>query len=154
MSQWNLYDSFREHQFTADQFDLEDTVTYTFKVAIVTNSYTPDQNAQDYWDDVSANEVSGTGYTAGGNAAANPSVTMDAAGLVTFDADDPAQWTQDAAGFTDGRRFILYADSGTPSTSPLIAYSDAEAADFGNVDGPVSVQFDADGIFESPRQAA
>ncbi len=40
--------------------------TDVIKVALVTSSYTPAQDTHDYWDDVSANEASGTGYTAGG----------------------------------------------------------------------------------------
>lgn len=150
MSNWNIYDSFRRNQHQAAAFDLEDDVTYTFKIAIVAAGYTPNQNTHVFFSSVT-NEVTGTGYTGGGNAVANPLISMDGAGLVTFDADDPAPWAQNAGGFTDGRRFILYADSGTPATSPLIAYSDAESADFGNVDGPVTVELDAAGIFTIPR---
>lgn len=148
---WNLYDKFRQNQHESGQFDMEDTVTYTVKVAIVTNAYTPDQSLHDFWNDVSPNEVSGTGYTAGGNSCANPTITLSGAGLITFDADDPATWSQDAGGFTNGRRFILYYDSGTASTSPVVAYSDAEASDFGNVDGPVTLTLDAAGIWTQAR---
>lgn len=145
---WNLYDQFRLRQHESTGIDLE---AVTVKVAIVTSAYTPDQNLHDFWSDVSANEVSGTGYTAGGNAAATPTVTLSGAGLVTFDAADPAAWAQDAGGFTNGRRFIVYADSGVASTSLLIAYSDAEASDFGNVDGPVTLTLNASGIWTQAR---
>ena len=40
--------------------------TDTIKVALLTSSYTPDQDAHDYFNDVSSAEVTGTGYTAGG----------------------------------------------------------------------------------------
>jgi hypothetical protein len=37
----------------------------TIKVALLSSSYTPNQDTHDYFDDVSANEVTGTGYTTG-----------------------------------------------------------------------------------------
>lgn len=37
----------------------------TIKGALLDSGYTPDQ-AHDFWDDVSADEASGTGYTSGG----------------------------------------------------------------------------------------
>jgi hypothetical protein len=48
------------------------------KVALATSSYTPDLIAHDYFDDVT-NEVSGTGYTAGGKALSNVTITVTAA---------------------------------------------------------------------------
>ena len=39
--------------------------TDTFKAMLVTSSYTPNKDTHDFRDDVT-NEVSGTGYTAGG----------------------------------------------------------------------------------------
>lgn len=145
----NMYDQWRDH--VADPARAA-AVSGTLKLAIVKNAYTPDQNLHDFWDDVSANEVSGTGYTAGGNSCASPSWTgPDGSGVLTFDASDPATWSQNAAGFTDGRRFVLYYDTGVAATSRLVAYSNAEAADFGNVAGDVSAAFSASGIYTSPR---
>lgn len=145
---WNLYDQFREGQQDSRQIDLDGISCYC---AIVANAYTPDQNLHDFFDDIT-NEVSGTGYTAGGNNGANPIVSMSGAGLITFDSDDPAQWAQDAGGFTNGRRFILYdRTGGSDAVRRLIAYSDAEAADFGNVAGPLTLQMDAAGIWTQAR---
>jgi hypothetical protein len=122
-------------------------ISGTLKLAIVTNSYTQ-SDAHNFWDDVSANEVSGTGYTAGGNACASPTITRSS-GTVTFDASDPSAWSQNASGFSNGRRFILYYDTGTGSTSHLVAYSAAAGADFGNVSGSVTFTFNASGIYTS-----
>ncbi len=37
----------------------------TFKVALMGSGFTPDQDTQDFWDDISANEIAaGNGYTA------------------------------------------------------------------------------------------
>ena len=70
------------------------------------------------------------------------------AGTVTFDAAD-ATWPQSAAGFSNARKAILYKDTGTASTSPLIAYADF-GADKGNVTGDLTLQMDAAGIITSP----
>ena len=42
-----------------------DWLNDTIKVMLVTSAYTPDQDAHDFKDDIT-NEISGTGYTAGG----------------------------------------------------------------------------------------
>lgn len=51
--------------------------TDTFKVMLVTSAYTEDKDAHDFRNDVT-NEVTGTGYTAGG-ATATVTVTLDTA---------------------------------------------------------------------------
>lgn len=148
---WNLYDIFRENQVDGNGgFDMETPGGNGIKCALVTSAYTPNQNTHDFFDDIT-NEVTGTNYTAGGNVCSNPAVTMDGAGLITFDADDPATWSQNAGGFSTARRAILYRDTGTAATSQLIAYSDAFSADRGNVDGDFSITFDAAGVFTSAR---
>jgi hypothetical protein len=148
---WNLYDPFRENQIDGSGgFDMETPGGNGIKVALVTNTYTPNQNTHDFWDDIT-NEVTGSNYTAGGNQCTSPAVTMDGSGLITFDAADPATWSQHATGFSNARRAIIYEDSGVSTTSSLIAYSDAFSADRGNVDGDFSITFDAAGVFTSAR---
>ena len=90
----------------------------TIKVALCTSSYTPDQDAHDYFDDIT-NEISGTGYTSGGEELSNKSESA-ASGTYTFDADDTV-WSSST--FT-ARYAIIYKDTGTPGTSPLIGYVD------------------------------
>lgn len=146
---FNLYDQWRD--YVADPTRAA-AVAGTLKIAIVTSGYTPDQNLHDFFDDIGANQVSGTGYTAGGNACATPTWTgPDAAGLLTFDASDPATWSQNAAGFSNGRRAIAYFDTGTASTSRLVGYSNDFGADAGNVAGDFSVALNAAGIYTAPR---
>lgn len=148
---WNLYDIFRENQVDGNGgFDMETPGGNGIKAALVTSVYTPNQNTHDFFNDIT-NEVSGTNYTAGGNVTANPAVTMSGAGLITFDADDPATWLQSGTGFSNARRVILYRDTGVTTTSNLIAYSDAFASDRGNVSGDFSITFDAAGVFTSAR---
>ena len=147
MASWNIYDQVRD--FLIDPTTA--AISGTFKCALLTAAYTIDQNLHDFWDDVSANEVSGTNYTADGNACASITVTMDGAGLVTFDCDDPATWLENAGGFSNARYAILYWDTGTPSTSRLLAYSSDFGTDRGNTGGDFSINMDASGVFTNAR---
>lgn len=87
--------------------------------------------------DVSGNEVSGTGYSAGGATLANKGVTQ--AATTKFDADDTA-WT--TASFT-AYHAVLYDD--TVGTDDLIC-----SIDFGGAQtvtsGTFTIQWHADGI--------
>lgn len=60
-------------------------------------------------------------YTAGGNACANPSVTLSG-GAAEIDFDDPATWTQNASNPTNARYGIIYND--TSAGKECIAYVD------------------------------
>lgn len=117
-----------------------DLVSDTVKVALVTG-YTIDVDAHDNWDDVSANEESGTGYTAGGEALANKTVTQDDTDDEgVFDADD-VTWSGLDVGTPS--HAIIYKDSGTPSTSPLIAAVELGVASNGQ---DYTIQWGAEGI--------
>jgi len=146
----NLYDVFRKKQASGE--DAVDLSAVTVKMKIVTSGYTPNQNTHDFDDDTGANEVSGTGYTAGGATLANPVISLDGSGNVTVDFDDPATWSQNAAGFTNGRRAVVYVDrGGASSADELIGYTADFGADTGNVAGDLSIQLNASGLFTSPR---
>jgi len=117
--------------------------TDTIKVALVTSSYTPDQDAHDYWDDVSANEASGTGYTSGGATLGSKTVTQDnATNKQTFDAAD-VSWTSSTV---TARYAVIYKSTGTASTSPLIAYVDFGSNQSSSA-GTFQITWNASGIF-------
>lgn len=98
-----------------------DLDTDTIKVALLTSSYTPNIDSDDFFDDVSAYEVSSSGYSAGGSALANKSVTQDNTNdLAKFSADD-VTWS--AVTFT-ARYAVIYKSTGTAATSALIAVID------------------------------
>lgn len=98
-----------------------DMDTDTLKLALLTSGYTANADTHDNFDDVSASEVSGTGYTAGGQALTNKAVTVDTADDEgVFDADD-VTWANSTI---TARYAVLYKDTGTPSTSKLIALYD------------------------------
>jgi hypothetical protein len=150
MANLNLYDSFRLKQ--AGGNGAVNLTSLTVKMMLVTGSYTPNQNTHDFADDLGANEVSGTGYTAGGNTLSTVTATMDGSGNVTIDANDPATWAQNAGGFTNARRAIIYIDrGGASSADELIAYSDNFGADVGNVAASLTITLNAAGIITSAR---
>ena len=86
-----------------------DLDTDTIKVALVTSSYTPDQDAHDNFDDVT-NEVSGTGYTAGGATLGSVSVSADNTDNEgVFDAAD-VTWSSSTI---TARGAVIYKSTGT-----------------------------------------
>lgn len=114
----------------------------TIKVALCTSTYTPDQDAHTYFSNIT-NEVSGTGYTAGGVALASKTVTYSSGtNTLTFDAADTS-WTSSTL---TARYAVIYDSTGTASTSPLIAYVDF-GADVSSSAGTFQITWDAAGIF-------
>jgi hypothetical protein len=115
----------------------------TIKIALVTSAYTPNQDAHDYWDDVSANEVTGTGYTAGGLALSSKTVSYDSASnVIVLDAAD-AVW---AASTITARYAVIYDDAGaTNAQKVLVGYIDF-GSDQSSTNGNFTVTFDATGI--------
>lgn len=116
----------------------------TIKVMLTTSSYTPDQDTHDYKDDVT-NEVSGTGYSAGGATLANKTVTYTGAtNKHVLDADD-ATW---ASSTITARTAVIYDSSpGSDATRPLIGYQQ-ESGDITSTAGTFTVAWNASGIVE------
>lgn len=115
----------------------------SIKVMLVSSAYTPNQDTHDYLDDVVGNEVTGTGYTAGGQALASKTLTYDAAtNVIVLDAAD-VTW---ASSTITARYAVIYDD--TPagnSAKPLIAYLDM-VSDQSSNNGNFVIQWDASGI--------
>lgn len=111
--------SFAYDSFLDDTFAGSIVKTDTFKCALVTG-YTPNQTTHTRWSDVSANEITGTGYTAGGNTVV-PTFTKDTTNhriTITF---PQTTWTSSTLSAT---RAVCYKSTGTASTSPLIFQND------------------------------
>jgi hypothetical protein len=102
-----------------------DLDTDTFKIMLTTSTYTPNQDTDDFRNDVT-NEVSGTGYTAGGATLAGVSVTYDAASnQVRVSWTDPTWPTSTIT----ARTAVIYKSRGGASTADeLLAYC-TEASD-------------------------
>lgn len=117
----------------------------TNKWALFTASVTPDYDAAianaayaaGVW---ASNEVSGTGYTAGGTAVASPTLTS-ASGIVTFDQADTS-WASST--ITSARGGLLYANALTPKAAIC-------AVDFGSAystsNGTFLITWSASGVF-------
>lgn len=117
--------------------------TDNIKIMLLTNAYTFDQDTHQYKSSIT-NEVSGTGYTAGGQTLTSVTVTYDTAtNTIKLDAADPS-WT--GSTLTGVRKAVIYDSTpGTDATRPLIAYLESDA-DLSTTSGTLSITFDAAGI--------
>ena len=124
------YGQFLKRQANGNGIDFD---TDTLKVALCTSSYTPNRDTHDFFDDVTNELGTGSGYTAGGTTLTGKIVDLDAAGdFAYFDADD-ALWTALTATF---RYAVCYKSTGVAGTSPLIFY-----VDFGADESPAAIDF-------------
>lgn len=112
-----------------------DIDTDTFKMMLVTATYSPNKDTHDRRDDVT-NEVSGTGYTSGGQTVAL-SLTKD----TTNDREDitigsPAGWT--SSSITARAAVVYKSRGGAASADELVCYLDF-GADVTSTNGTFSV---------------
>jgi hypothetical protein len=116
----------------------------TIKVALLTSSYSPNQDTHDAFDDVSANQVEGTGYTAGGAALTLVDPAYDAGSNETrLDANN-VSWSDSTI---TARYAVIYKDSGTASTSYLLGYVDF-GEDKVSSAGTFAITWAADGVLK------
>ncbi len=121
---------------------LIDVTNDTLKAMLCTSSYTPNQDTHQFKSDVT-NEVTGTGYTAGGVTLTNVTVTYDAStNVVKIDCDDPS-W----AGSSLTARYLVYYNStpATDATRPLLSYVDF-GQDETSASGSFAVAVNAAGV--------
>lgn len=94
--------------------------TDTFRVMLTTSAYTEDKDAHDFRNDVT-NEVTGAGYTAGGNVA-TVSVTLD---TVNDRIDISLGGTTWPSSTITARKAVYYkARGGAASADELVAVND------------------------------
>lgn len=114
----------------------------TIKVMLCTSAYTPNQDTHQYKSSVT-NEVTGTGYTAGGATLASCTFTYTSGtNTLMLDAADTS-WTTS----TITARYAVVYDS-TPAsdaTRPLICYVDF-GADVVSTAGTFTITWDSAGI--------
>ena len=119
----------------------------TIKGMITTNTYVPDQNAHAYKSDVT-NEITGTGYSAGGATLTTCTITVTGGGshVVKLDADD-LTWAA-TINLTGAKWLVLYDNTpASDATRPLIGY-----LDLGNINvsgGPLTIVWDSAGVFQT-----
>ena len=120
-----------------------DWASDTIKASLHTSAWTPNQDTQDFADDLTNEVANGSGYTTGGVTLAGKTVTYDAASnKLKLDAND-LEWEFTAP--VTFRYLVLRKDTGAAGTSPLMGY-----VDFG-IDQQSStvftVEWDTDGVF-------
>lgn len=91
-----------------------DFISDSIKMALLTNAYTPDLNNDDIWADISANEASGSGYSAGGVALSTNALSLSGK-VLSFSAADV---TFTAVTLSSARYAAIYND--TPAGKPLL----------------------------------
>jgi len=118
--------------------------TDTIKVALCTASYTPDQDAHDYFDDITNELSTANGYTAGGATLASKTIGYTAGtNVMKLDAAD-LTWSN--ATIT-ARYGIIYLATGEATTSPLLGYVDF-GEDKTSTAGNFTITWSADGILK------
>ena len=130
-------------QVTNFQIDFDDTTAGRFKCMLVQSGYTPNFDTDSVFGDV-GNEVTGAGYTAGGEALTG--VTFDITGgaanaIITWDAAD-VTWT--ASTITNAAAAVIYNTS--EANKPLIAYVDF-GGNFSTTSGTFQIVWNASGVF-------
>ena len=137
----HYYTSFFKSAFNKE-VDLDEASK--IKLMLCNEDYSPNQDTHRYKNSVT-NEVSGTGYTAGGKALTSVTVTVGTK-TITIDADD-VSWTNATLVSDNAPRYgVLYYDTGTSSTSPLIGYIDFGDSTYAPNGGTLSIAWNSAGI--------
>lgn len=128
--------------------------TDSFRMVLVGAGYTPDQLADDAWSDISANEISGTGYTANGVALA-VTTSSPSDRVIQIDCDDQS-WSSST--LTAAYAVIVRdADSNGSLAGTDIPVFCCELEDGGTVsttNGTLSVTINANGVYRLTLTAA
>lgn len=113
----NWYGRALEGQWSSTAARRVDYLTDTIKGSLHTVTYAFDQDAHDFYDDVT-NEVTGTNYTAGGVTLTGKTLTYDTGtNELRFDADDLVWANATISGI---RQVVYRKDTGASATSPLL----------------------------------
>ena len=137
MVEHNAYGNSARRAFAQMVNDLGDGAT-TVNVALLEVGHTPDLSGDEVFGDVSEDEVSGTGYDAGGEEITNKTLT-EAGGTTTFDGDD-VTWEESTI---DAGYAVVYEDS-SGSLLTLVDFEGEESSD----NGTFEVSWHNDGIFQ------
>lgn len=115
----------------------------THKVAMFTNTITPNFSTDTAYgvSPYDANEVSGTGYTAGGTELTTTALSESPTGTIMYDAADTA-WASST--ISSARCAIIYADALAGNNAILLVNF---GGDYSTTSGTFTIQWNASGIF-------
>lgn len=126
--------------FLKGDIDLEND---TLKI-MACNQFTVNVETQTYISSVSSNQITATGYTAGGATLTSKAVTIDNTDdRAYFDFANPT-WT--ITGTMTAQIFVIYKDTGNAATSPIIAIID-KGAPQSRTDADFVLQLNSKGLF-------
>lgn len=112
----------------------------TIKMSYMSTGYTPNVGTHQYYSDISASVASGAPV----ETLANVDVRIDTGNSrVEVDADDVTENSVT----TTTNKFVVWLDTDTPETSPLIACIDIVEGTLSPVAGTLAITFNAEGIF-------
>lgn len=142
-----LHDMYSDAPNRALDGTLGDVTTADVNVALLDDSHTKDLDANEVFDDLSADEISNTGsndsgYTAGGETLTTASLSRSST-VTTFDADD-VTW---GSSTIDAGHAVVYEDTGDDTTASLITHVDFEGEQSSD-NGDFTISWDSNGIFE------
>ena len=131
--QWSATTARRQDWVTGDPI----------KCGLTASGYTVDNDAHDFYNDIT-NELTTTGgYTAGGVTLGSKALNLvGASNRIELDAGD-AQWT--SASFTANKAFVYFDTAGASTTDPLFSWVQFGADNTVSA-GTFTVQWDATGI--------
>lgn len=119
-----------------------DWISDTIKCMLVTSTYTPNQDTNQYVSAVTGEVASGNGYTTGGLTLTGKTVTYDTTtNTLKLSATSPS-WANSTI---TARYGVIYMDTGTAGTSPLISYLDL-GQDYTSSAGPFTLTVPSTGI--------
>ncbi|MCI4437958.1 MAG: hypothetical protein JHC33_14215 [Ignisphaera sp.] len=136
-----VYNSFKA-KLGNGTIDWDDNSTTNIRVALVTDQYAANMDTHTMFSDVS-NQVVGTGYTAGGALLVGRAVTVDNVNNLAVYSGNNITWS--VSTFTTAGA-VIYKDTGTPSTSPLIFFLDFAGNKTPN-QGDMTINWNVNGIF-------
>lgn len=119
----------------------------TIKVTLHTSTYSPNQATHEFFSSASNELSTANGYTAGGATLGSKSVTVTS--LTTAYKAAATTWT--ASGTLTARYAIVWKDTGSAATSPLLAYVllDSAPADVSATNAAFTITWDTtDGVFK------
>ena len=111
------------------------------KITLISDSATPNFDTMDFWNDLSANEVTGTNWAAGGVALTGTEITLSS-GVLTFDATDVSVASTTITG---AMASVLRTNVGSDATDQLVMLHDFVTA-VSTVNGTFAITWNASGL--------
>ena len=125
-------------------------LTDPIKIMLCTVTFVPNKDTTIWKSDVTNELPTANGYTLRGQTLASKTLVYNpATDTTTWDAADPV-WTTGAGQQFTYRVYVIYKDTGTDSTSPVITWG-VESTDQNPANGgTATIVFDTNGILQQP----